>query len=151
MCGALHERGNCFVSLCRSEGWGLGAFDAAASGNPVVTTGFGGHLDYLAGTDYLVRFDLVPVDDPAGYPSYAPDQHWAEPDLDHGAELLRHVMAHRDEAAARAAIVGPRAPMALPAASHRRRRSGPSSIPARRVPVVPGQRARARIRGQSPS
>ena len=46
---ALHERGDCFVSLCRSEGWGLGAFDAAASGHPVVTTGFGGHLDYLAG------------------------------------------------------------------------------------------------------
>jgi len=30
---ALHERGDCFVSLCRSEGWGLGAFDAAAFGN----------------------------------------------------------------------------------------------------------------------
>jgi glycosyltransferase involved in cell wall biosynthesis len=102
---ALHERGDCFVSLCRSEGWGLGAFDAAAFGNPVVTTGFGGHLDYLSGSDYLVRFDLVPVDDPAGYPSYAPDQHWAEPDLDHGAELLRQVMTHRAEAGGRAAAL----------------------------------------------
>src|ERR1019366_10116369 len=44
---ALHIRGDCFVSLCRSEGWGLGAFDAAAYGNPVVTTGHGGHLEYL--------------------------------------------------------------------------------------------------------
>src|ERR1019366_7870019 len=34
---SLHRRGDCFVSLCRSEGWGLGAFDAAAHGNPVVT------------------------------------------------------------------------------------------------------------------
>ncbi len=100
---ALHERGNCFVSLCRSEGWGLGAFDAAAAGTPVVTTGFGGHLDYLAGSDYLVRYDLVPVDDPAGYPSYAPDQHWAEPDLDHAVELLRRVLTHRKEAVAHAA------------------------------------------------
>jgi hypothetical protein len=96
--GALHHRGDCFVSLCRSEGWGLGAFDAAAYGNPVVTTGFGGHLDYLAGTPYLVDFDLVSVQDPSGFPSYAPDQRWAEPDVEHGAALLRHIAAHREEA-----------------------------------------------------
>jgi glycosyltransferase involved in cell wall biosynthesis len=97
--GALHRRGDCFVSLCRSEGWGLGAFDAAAYGNPVVTTGFGGHLDYLGGTPYLVDFDLVSVHDPSGFPSYAPDQRWAEPEVDHGAALLRYILAHRKEAA----------------------------------------------------
>ena len=98
----LHTRGDCFVSLCRSEGWGLGAFDAAGYGNPVVTTGYGGHLDYLDGSPYLVRFDVVPVDDPAGAPSYVPDQHWSQPDLDHGAELLREVVAHRREAESQA-------------------------------------------------
>jgi glycosyltransferase involved in cell wall biosynthesis len=128
---ALHERGNCFVSLCRSEGWGLGAFDAAASGNPVVTTGYGGHLDYLSRSDYLVRFDLVPVDDPAGYPSYAPDQHWAEPDLDHGAELLRQVMTHRQEAASRAASLG----------SEIRWRYRPQAIAAHFRSVVDAQRS----------
>jgi glycosyltransferase involved in cell wall biosynthesis len=90
---ALHRRGDCFVSLCRSEGWGLGAFDAAAHGKPVVTTDFGGHLDYLAGSPYLVDFELVPVIDPAGFPSYAPDQSWAEPDVDHAAALLREIAA----------------------------------------------------------
>jgi len=99
----LHQRGDSFVSLCRGEGWGLGAFDAAAAGNPVVTTGFGGHLDYLEGSPYLVRYGLVPVEDTAGHPSYAPDQRWAEPDLDHGAELLREVMARRPAATAWAA------------------------------------------------
>lgn len=102
----LHQRGNCFVSLCRGEGWGLGAFDAAAWGKPVVTTGFGGQLDYLDAAPYLVGFDLVPVDDPAGYPSYAPDQRWAEPNVDHGAELLRRVLGHREEADASAAAMG---------------------------------------------
>src|SRR5690606_26421535 len=38
---ALHLDGDCYVSLCRGEGWGLGAFDAATYGNPVVMTGFG--------------------------------------------------------------------------------------------------------------
>jgi len=88
---ALHRRGNCYISLARGEGWGLGAFDAAAHGNPVVTTGFGGHLDYLSDSRLLVRFDLVPVHDPAGFPSYSPDQLWAEPDLDHAAALLHEV------------------------------------------------------------
>ena len=103
---ALHVRGDCFVSLCRSEGWGLGAFDAAVCGNPVVTTGYGGHVDFLAGSPFLVRFDLLAVQDPAGYPSYAPDQRWAEPDVDDGAEMLRRVCSDRtgarSEAAARA-------------------------------------------------
>ncbi len=89
----LHGRGDCYVSLCRGEGWGIGAFDAAAHGNPVVTTGFGGHLDFMAGSPYLVDFDLVPVDDPAGLPTYARDQRWADPDVEHGARLLRQVAA----------------------------------------------------------
>ena len=46
----LLARSNCFVSLACSEGWGLGVFDAATLGTPVVTTGYGGHLAYLGPT-----------------------------------------------------------------------------------------------------
>jgi glycosyltransferase involved in cell wall biosynthesis len=102
----LHTGGDCFVSLCRGEGWGLGSFDAAAHGNPVVTTGFGGQIDYLAGSPYLVDFDLVPVVDPGGFPSYAPDQRWAEPDLDHAAALLRAVAGAPARAAEGARALG---------------------------------------------
>jgi hypothetical protein len=101
--GALHRRGDCYVSLCRSEGFGLGAFDAAAHGNPVVITGFGGQLDFLSGSPYLVNFDLVSVVDPTGLPSYAPDQHWADPDVEHGAALLRAVAGDHLRASAQAA------------------------------------------------
>jgi glycosyltransferase involved in cell wall biosynthesis len=98
----LHRRGDCYVSLCRGEGWGIGAFDAAAHGKPVVMTGFGGQLDYLdRNLAYLVNYSLVPVNDPTAPKSYAPDQQWAEPDIVHGAKLLRGVMAHPDEANAR--------------------------------------------------
>ena len=96
--GDLHHRGGCFVSLCRCEGWGLGAFDAAAHGNPVVITGYGGQLDYLAGSPYLVGFELIPVEDPAGFPSYAPDQHWAEPDVEHAARLMQEIAANPEDA-----------------------------------------------------
>ncbi len=96
---ALHTRGDCYVSLSRSEGWGLGAFDAGSYGNPVVTTGYGGHLDYLDDdTALLVDFELVPVHDPAGLPSYTPDQRWAEPSVADGARLLRTVFDDRDGA-----------------------------------------------------
>jgi glycosyltransferase involved in cell wall biosynthesis len=100
---ALHSRGDCFVSLCRSEGWGLGAFDAATYGNPVVITGFGGHLDYLDSSyAYLVDYNLVPVDDPTGGSSYLPEQTWAEPSVAHGASLLRRVFEDPGDAARRA-------------------------------------------------
>ncbi len=96
---ALHTRGDCYVSLCRSEGWGLGAFDAGAYGNVVVTTGYGGHLEYLDDdTSRLVDFHLVPVHDPAGLPSYTPDQRWAEPSVADGASHLREVFHDREAA-----------------------------------------------------
>jgi glycosyltransferase involved in cell wall biosynthesis len=115
---ALHRRGDCYVSLARGEGWGLGAFDAAANGTPVVTTGFGGQLDYLADSPHLVRFELTAVEDPAGFPSYAPDQRWAEPDLDHAAALLREVAADPGRAAA----------LARPLAAEIRRRYSPPAV-----------------------
>jgi glycosyltransferase involved in cell wall biosynthesis len=100
---ALHTRGDCYLSLCRSEGWGNPPFDAAAWGNPVVITGFGGQLAYLtADSAFLVDYELVPVDDPAGEGSYTPDQSWAEPSVEHAAALLRSVLANPDEAEARA-------------------------------------------------
>lgn len=116
--GAMHRRGDCYVSLCRGEGFGLGAFDAAARGKPVVMTGFGGQLEFLRASPYLVDFDLVPVHDPAGFPSYAPDQRWAEPDVDHGAALLREVT--RDPQAAAAAFE--------PIAADIRRRFAPEAV-----------------------
>ena len=57
----LHARGDCFVSLS-TEGWGLGAFDAAAYGNPVVITGWGGQLAFLdRSSAFLVEYALEPV------------------------------------------------------------------------------------------
>ncbi|MHB1861419.1 MAG: glycosyltransferase family protein [Gemmatimonadaceae bacterium] len=87
---ALHSAGDCYVSLTRGEGWGLGAFDAAAFGRPVIMTGSGGQLDWLT-PDYpfLVNHRLVPVDSPRARASYSPDQHWAEADRRHAGLLMR--------------------------------------------------------------
>jgi glycosyltransferase involved in cell wall biosynthesis len=99
----LHARGDCYLSLARGEGWGLGAFDATAYGNPVIATGWGGFLEYLdAETAYLVDHTLTPVEHHE-FSSYSPDQLWASPDLDHAVALLREVAADPARARSRAA------------------------------------------------
>jgi len=99
----LHTRGDCYVSLTHGEGWGIGAFDAAAYGNPVVITGWGGQVAYLdPDAAFLVDHALEPVQHDAVL-SYSPDQRWAAPRLDHAVELLREVA--RDLGAARSRAV----------------------------------------------
>jgi glycosyltransferase involved in cell wall biosynthesis len=89
---ALHERGSCFVSLARAEGWGLGAFDAARLGKPVVMTGYGGQLDFLdPKLSRLVDYAMVPVYEPTWSASYKPTDLWAEPSVDHAARHMRDV------------------------------------------------------------
>jgi glycosyltransferase involved in cell wall biosynthesis len=90
----LHSRGNCFVSLAHSEGWGLGAFDAALFGNPVIITGWGGQLDYL-GASYplLIKYQLSRTSDfpDDGYFLHGDDVHWATADREHASSLMRAV------------------------------------------------------------
>jgi glycosyltransferase involved in cell wall biosynthesis len=100
----LHARGDCYLTLARSEGWGMGAFDACAYGNPVVATGWGGFLEYLDDESaFLVDHTLTAVDHIA-FTSYSPEQRWAMPDVDHAVDLVRAVVADPDAARARAAL-----------------------------------------------
>jgi glycosyltransferase involved in cell wall biosynthesis len=92
----LHARGDCYLSLCRSEGWGLGAFDAASLGKPIIITGYGGQTEYLPEhLAYLVDYRLVPVIDKMGRRSYSRDQKWAEPNQAHASQLIRQVFGDR--------------------------------------------------------
>ncbi|MFK7828755.1 MAG: glycosyltransferase [Congregibacter sp.] len=97
----LHQRGDCFISLTHSEGWGLGAFEAALAGNPVVITGWGGQLEYL-GTAYpwLVDSQLTSTDQSPndGYFHHRPDVHWASADRGHACRLMREVFERPDAA-----------------------------------------------------
>ena len=91
---ALHELGDCFVTLFRAEGWGLGAFEAAAAGNPVISTGWGGPTAYLSPeTAYLVDWSMVPVRPAEPNASYTSDQNWAEPIVGSAVTALRTVAA----------------------------------------------------------
>lgn len=86
---ALHGTGNAYVSAARGEGWGMGAFEAAALGRPVIMPGWGGVLDFL-GQDHpgLVRYQLEAINWPNT--TYTPNQHWAVADT---ADLRRKLRA----------------------------------------------------------
>jgi glycosyltransferase involved in cell wall biosynthesis len=96
---ALHKRGDCFVLLQRSEGWGLPHFEAAACGKPVITPGYGGQSDFLKeDNSYLLDYTLTPVGGMNWSPYYTSDQYWCEPDMKQAIETMRHVYNNRDEA-----------------------------------------------------
>jgi glycosyltransferase involved in cell wall biosynthesis len=101
-------RADCYVSLTSTEGWGLGAFDAACVGTPVLITGYGGQVEWLGvGYPGLLPFVLEPVVVAHGT-SFEPGMLWAAPDLEAAVEAMR-AMAHRQapELSAAAAALGP--------------------------------------------
>ncbi|MFY9222895.1 MAG: hypothetical protein WAQ98_09510, partial [Blastocatellia bacterium] len=104
---ALHSRGDCYISLCRSEGWGLGAFDAATYGKPVMMTGFGGNLDYLSNSlSYLVKCKLVPVK-ATGFEKniFSKTENWAEVDISDAVKNLKYIYNNQAEAKQKAEIL----------------------------------------------
>ena len=100
---ALHERGDCYLSLHRGEGWCYPLFDAVCRGNTAVATGYSGPLEYLSAEHHeLIRYKLAPVTQ--RYAFYHPRMNWADPDLDHAAERLQWVFGNRAIAAERARV-----------------------------------------------
>lgn len=88
---ALLNSVDCFISLHRSEGFGLVLAEAMALGKPVVCTNWSGNTDFTtAETAALVDYELVPCDDPYGIYTDT-SAHWAEVDLDHAVEVIKRV------------------------------------------------------------
>ncbi len=93
---------DCYVSLHRSEGFALTIAEAMWRGKPVIATSYGGNMDYMTpGNSYPVGYKTVPVGEDGGL--YPADGHWAEPDLNEAAALMREVFADREGTAAKGA------------------------------------------------
>lgn len=91
---ALHSFGDCYVSLNKGEGFGLTIFDAFNYKKEVITTGYGGQIDFL-GKDYkgLVEFKIDKVRGMDAFSTnYSVDQEWGYPDLDHAYSLMEKML-----------------------------------------------------------
>ena len=91
----LQSVADCYVSLHRSEGLGLGLAESMLQGKPAIATGWSGNLDFMTpGNSALVDFAQVPVRE-GDYYAFNPGQTWAEPDVDHAASLMRRMVDDR--------------------------------------------------------
>jgi glycosyltransferase involved in cell wall biosynthesis len=95
----LMARCDAYVSLHRSEGFGLTMAEAMAIGKPVIGTGYSGNLDFMnAENSYLVDYELGRVGPDCEI--YPPEGTWAKPSVEHAAERMRRVVERPEEAAA---------------------------------------------------
>ena len=90
-----------YVSLHRSEGFGLTMAEAMLLGKPVIATGYSGNLDFMhQENSRLVGYRLIPTVE--ANPPYEKGWTWADPDLDEAARHMRWVHEQPAEAAAMA-------------------------------------------------
>jgi glycosyltransferase involved in cell wall biosynthesis len=89
---------DCYVSLHRSEGLGLGMAQAMALGRPVIATNWSGNLEFMDATNsLLVDFRFVEIAQDVGK-YYERGNRWAEADVDDAAAKMRRVLENRVEA-----------------------------------------------------
>lgn len=86
----LQNTVDCFVSLHRSEGFGLGLAECMYFGKPVIATRYSGNLDFMDDRNsLLVDCRMIALRN-GDYP-YWRGQRWADPDVAHAARLMRQV------------------------------------------------------------
>lgn len=97
---ALYSRADAYVSLHRSEGFGLTVAEAMVRGLPVIATDYSSTAEFVDdNVGWPVPYTLVPVG--AGWPPYPADGTWADPDVHAAARAMREVADNPAEAARR--------------------------------------------------
>lgn len=96
---SMLDASDCYVSLHRSEGFGLTVAEAMALGKPVISTAYSATLEFAnASNSFPVPARIIEVgDDSPPYPSHS---RWADPDVAAAAEQMARVYADRNGAAA---------------------------------------------------
>ncbi|MEX1199020.1 MAG: glycosyltransferase [Pseudohongiellaceae bacterium] len=83
---------DCFVSLHRSEGFGLGPAEAMSLGKVAMITRWSGNTDYMTPDNSIgIDYELVTLEQ--DYGPYRAGQHWAEPDVSQAAGAMRKLVA----------------------------------------------------------
>lgn len=89
---ALLANIDCYVSLHRSEGFGLGPAEAMSLGKVAMITHWSGNTDYMTPDNSIgIEYQLVTLTEDHG--PYRAGQYWAEPDIDQAAGAMRELVA----------------------------------------------------------
>ena len=117
---------DCFVSLHRSEGFGLGPAEAMSLGKPAIITNWSGNVDYMT-ADNSIAIDYELVELGRDYGPYKAHQQWAEPDLDQASYWMQKL---RDD----------------PSLGERLGRNARETITSRNSPETVGKQIHARLK-----
>jgi glycosyltransferase involved in cell wall biosynthesis len=91
---ALEAACDAFVSLHRSEGFGLAVAECMLLGKPVISTDWSATAEFVhVNNGCPVRAPLITLDRTHG--PYPQGSTWADPDPDHAAEHMRSLFANR--------------------------------------------------------
>ncbi|HBI89917.1 glycosyltransferase [Sphingobacterium multivorum] len=93
---ALINNCDAFVSLHRSEGFGLTLAEAMSLGKPVIATAYSGNLDFMNfENSCLVPYQLISTDNNYVYTENA-ETHWADPDVDYASKVMLKLFKEQD-------------------------------------------------------
>jgi glycosyltransferase involved in cell wall biosynthesis len=92
---ALISLSDCYVSLHRSEGFGLTLAESMYLEKPVIATAYSGNMDFMnLNNSFLVKYKLIEIEKDVG--PYKRGNVWADPDKEHAAELMDLVYQNRE-------------------------------------------------------
>jgi glycosyltransferase involved in cell wall biosynthesis len=98
---SLFSCADVYVSLHRSEGFGLGMAESMALGVPVIATAYSGNMDFMTATNsWPIPYSIVKVNEaelrfnPNAESVYVPGSQWAAPDVLEASRAMR-VLYHR--------------------------------------------------------
>jgi glycosyltransferase involved in cell wall biosynthesis len=91
-----------YLSLHRSEGFGLNIKEMLELGTPVVATNWSAPSEYMSqyAHAFPVPYQLVPYSDFTRSYRHSSPLHWADPDIDEAARILRSIASTRKPASA---------------------------------------------------
>ena len=89
----LHNTGHCLVSTARGEGWNISAATAILMNKPIISSVYGGVVDFLDKTEYYAANSdgMIPVSGMPWIRWYTSEQHWGNPNCASVSHLMREV------------------------------------------------------------
>jgi glycosyltransferase involved in cell wall biosynthesis len=86
----LMEQSIGFISLHRSEGFGMHLAESLYLDKPVIATNYSGNVDFMkTENSFLVPYKLVEINSTSSY--YSEEAVWAEPDIQSASEKIKYV------------------------------------------------------------
>lgn len=91
----LYNKANVFVATTRAEAYGIPMIEACATGLAVLTTGYGGQVDFIKDKEngLLIDYDLTEVKHEIAYEGCS----WATPRIEDIRKKIRYMHEHPEE------------------------------------------------------